>query len=171
MHNTFMYRDDDLVAVVWPRRSEPSVRSGEMTWEEAAREAWAMNPHKADRVRVLVAVFDDVVMGAWAVRGAAHQAMVPAGKSRSVSRSRFDTADDPRLDYLIGLPSPLVRRRNPQATFELRDLTGADALIGAAEPAAHGLVRLGEFTLTVFKNGSAELHVPAGAVLTVRTVS
>lgn len=142
-----------------------------MTWEEAAREAWAMEMAKADRVRVLIAVFDDVVVGAWAVAGVTHETAVPEGKKRRVNRSSFDTVDDPRWNYLVGGPSPRPRQRNPQATLELRDLPGADVVIEAADQPSHGLVRLGAFTLTVAEDGRAELHMPAGAALTVRTAA
>ena len=165
------YQADDLVAVVWPRQSEPRVRAGDLTWEEAAREAWAMDSDKADRVRVLIAVFEDKIVGSWAVTGATHHAEIPEGKSRTVSRSRFHTADDGRLHYLVGADSPRPRQRNPQATFELRDLAGAEHLIGSSELAAHGLVRLGEFVLTVSDGGRAELRMPAGAALTVRATA
>src|ERR1017187_5109796 len=115
MTNNPKYRNDDLVAVVWPRQSELLVRHDAKTWEAVAQGEWAMDPKKADRVRVLVAVFDDVVVGAWSVRGATHTARVPDGKSRTVSRSTFDTVPDARLGYLVGGPPPLARRRNPQS--------------------------------------------------------
>src|ERR1035437_6053831 len=103
MKRTKKYRGDDLVAIVWPNQSEPLVRAKEMTWEEAACAAWAMDAEKADRVRVLVAVFD---AGAGGVPNAPHQAGVPGAKTRMVSRSTFETADDARLNYLVGGPSP-----------------------------------------------------------------
>jgi hypothetical protein len=171
MTNTASYQGDDLAAIVWPRQSEPLVRAGHMTWEEAAREAWAMEMAKADRVRILVAVFDDEVVGAWSVAGVSHETVVPEGKTRRVNRSSFETVDDPRLSYLVGGPSPRPRQRNPQATLELRDLPGADVLIGTADRPSHGLVRLGDFTLTVAEDGRAELHMPRGAALTVRTAA
>ena len=164
------YLGGDLVAVVWPNQSEPLVRAGEMTWEEAARGAWAMDAEEANRVRVLVAVFDDIVVGAWSVTNAIHQAEIPEGKTRMVSRSTFETAADARLDYLVRGPSPRARQRNPQATFQLRDLPGAESLIGSAAPTSSGLVQLGPFTLTVAEDGRADLYMPAGATLTVRTV-
>jgi hypothetical protein len=171
MVNKIKYRDDDLVAVVWPRRSESLVRTARVTWETVARGRWAMDPAKADRVRVLLAVFDDVVKGAWAVTGVTHQVEVPAGKSRQVSRSEFDVVHDRQLDYLVEGASPLGRRRNPQATMALRDLPGASALVEPADLPAHGVVRLGEFTLRVFEDGHADLQMPVGAALTVRTAS
>lgn len=171
MTDTNNYQGGDLVAVVWPRQSEPLVRAGHMTWEEAAREAWAMEIAKADRVRVLVAVFDDVVVGAWAVAGVTHETVVPEGKTRRVNRSSFDTVDDSRWSYLVGGPSPRPRQRNPQATLELRDLPGADVVIETADQPNHGLVRLGDFTLTVTEDGRAELCMPAGVALTVRTAA
>jgi hypothetical protein len=41
---------------------------------------------------VLVAVFDDIAVGAWTVTNAIHQAEIPEGKTRMVSRSTFETA-------------------------------------------------------------------------------
>jgi hypothetical protein len=165
------YQVDDLVAVVWLHQTGPRVLAGEMTWEEAASEAWAMDADKADRVRVLVGVFQDKIQGAWAVTGAEHHAEVPEGKTRVVNRSLFETAEDSRLVYLVGMPSPVAGRRNPQMTFELRDLPGAAELIEATEPATHGVVQLGQFTLLVSESGDAELRMPSDAVLTVRTTS
>ncbi|PZS30312.1 MAG: hypothetical protein DLM61_11075 [Pseudonocardiales bacterium] len=165
------YQADDLVAAVWLHQTGPRVLADEMTWEEAASERWAMDADKADRVRVLIGVFQDQIQGAWAVTGAEHHAEVPEGKTRVVNRSLFKTAEDPRLAYLVGMPSPVTSRRNPQTTFELRDLLGAAALIEATEPATHGLVQLGRFTLLVSESGDAELRMPSDAVLTVRTSS
>lgn len=169
MTNTMKYQEDDLVAVVWPRQSQALVNFGAMTWEDAARGGWAMESGRADRVRILIAVFEDIVVGAWGVRGATHQAEIPDGKSRMVNRSWFETVDDARLSYLIGGRSPRPRQRNPQATFALRELPGADVLVGDTPPPDHGLVQLGQFTLTVSEDGRAELNMPAGATLTIRT--
>ena len=52
--------------------------------------------------------------------------------------------------------------------MELRDLPGADTLIAVAEPSAHGMVQLGQYTLVVFEDGKAELRIPPGAVFTTR---
>jgi hypothetical protein len=105
------------------------------------------------------------------VTGVTHQVEVPAGKSRQVSRSEFDVVHDRQLDYLVEGASPLGRRRNPQATMAPRDLPGASALVEPADLPAHGVVRLGEFTLRVFEDGHADLQMPVGAALTVRTAS
>jgi hypothetical protein len=163
------YYPTDLACYVWPRQSAPAVLAGTLTWEEAAREAWAMAPAKADRVSVLAAVHDDVVMDAWSVVGAQHDIIVPAGKSRRVSRSKFTTVSDSRLSYLVGSPSTVPRRRNPQTTFELRDLPGSEALLQGDEPAAVGIVQLGAIILTVASAGRAHLQLPAGTILTVET--
>ncbi|MFW3172576.1 hypothetical protein [Geodermatophilus sp. CPCC 206100] len=171
MANNPKYQPEDLVLVVWPRQSEPAVTAGHITWEEAAREAWAMDQDKADRVRILVAVHDDVVVGAWAVVGVTHEASVPEGKTRMVSRSAFTTEADERLDYLVGTPSPKARQRNPQSTLELRDLPGAQELLSETEPSEDGLVRLGAYTLIVRADGRAEVHMPAGGALTIRTAA
>jgi hypothetical protein len=171
MINKTKYIADDLVAIVWPRQSEAAVRAGSMTWEEAASGAWAMDPDKATRVKILLAVFDDVIERAWKVVGSTHHAEVPEGKARTVSRSTFEIVEDSRLAYLVGSPSPLTRRRNPQATFELRDLPGAEVLMEDSQPAAYGIVQIGDYTLIVSEDQGAELRVPAGAVLTVRVAA
>lgn len=168
MTNTKSYYADDLALVVWPRQSEPAVASGQISWEEAARSAWAMDADKANRVTILVAVFDDKIVGAWAATPQEPEISIPAGKSRNVSRSSFVTTADDRLSYLVGNSSPWHRRRNPQMTLEVRDLPGADSLIADTQ-STHGIVRLGGFTLNVAPNGTAELQMPAGAELTVRT--
>jgi hypothetical protein len=90
---------------------------------------------------------------------------------RIVSRSTFEIVEDPRLRFLVGSPSPLTRRRNPQATFELRDLPGAEVLMEDAQPAGHGVVQIGDYTLIVSEDQGAELRVPPGAVLTVRVAA
>lgn len=163
------YAPDDLVLFVWPRQSEPDVSAGRISWEDAAREAWAMDADKADRVKLLVAVFEDEVMGSWRVEGAHHKSSVPQGKSRHVSRSNFDTVEDKRLHYLLGSKSQLPPRRNPQATFELRDLRGSEVLLDSSPAPSEGLTQLGAFTFSVESDGSAELRMPVGSVLTVRT--
>lgn len=171
MERKIKYQEDDLVAVVWLHQTGPLVLAGEMTWEEAASEAWAMEADKADRARILVGLFEDQIRGAWAVSGAEHHAAVPEGKKRKVNRSTFTLAEDPRLAYLAGAPSPLGSRRNPQTTIELRELPGASMLTEATEPASHGVVQLGQFTLLVSKEGDAELRMPADATVTIRTTS
>jgi hypothetical protein len=171
MAHNFMYQPDDLVVVIWPRQSQSRVLAGEITWQEAASaewSKWAIEAEKADRATVLIAVYDDVVEGAWRVTGATHYPEIPLGKTRVINRSHFQTVEDPRLTYLEKTPSPLPRRRNPQTTMELRDLPGADALITAAEPPTHGLVQLGQYTLVVSEDGTAELRIPPDAVFTVR---
>jgi hypothetical protein len=165
------YQASDLVAVVWLHQTGPRVLAGEMTWEDAASEAWAMEADKADRARILIGIFENVIRGAWGVAGAEHHAEVPEGKKRKVNRSLFKTVEDPRLAYLVGAPAPMSSRRNPQTTIELRDLPGASTLIEAAEPPAQGAVQLGQFTLLVSKGGEAELHMPAGTTLTIRTAT
>jgi hypothetical protein len=169
MKKNTKYQADDLVAVVWLHQTGPRVRAGEMTWEEAASEAWAMDADKADRVRILLGVFEDEIQGAWAATGAQHRAEVPEGKTRVVNRSVFHTAADPRLAFLVGMPSPVASRRNPQTTIELRDLPGSAALIETEEPPTHGVARLGPFILLVSERGDAELRMPAGTALTIRT--
>jgi hypothetical protein len=169
MTTTKKYKDSDLVAVVWPRQSQVAVEAGETTWAEASRGDWAMDPKKADRVKALVAVHDDVVVGAWAVSGATHTKRAPVGKSREVNRSRFNIVEEPRLAGLVGGPSPHPRQRNPQTTIELRDLDGGSALLGDAEARQHGVVTLGDFILRVNEEGDADLYVPNGTTVTVRT--
>lgn len=165
------YHGDDLAAVVWLTDSAAKARAGELTWAQAARAAWAIEAAKADRVVILVAVDEnDDIVHAWRVVGVGNETAVPSGKSRKINRCRFEIEDDPALDYLVG-PSPWKRRRNPQTTLELRDLPGFDALLSDNRPPAHGLVRLGDYTLFVREDGSAELHIPHGQVVTIRTAS
>jgi hypothetical protein len=60
---------------VWPRQNAPRVFAGEITWQDAASglgTAWAMDEEKADRVRLLLAVHDDVIEGAWRVTAVSH---------------------------------------------------------------------------------------------------
>ena len=40
-----------------------------------------------------------------------------------------------------------------------------------SQPAAYGIVQIGDYTLIVSEDQSAELRVPAGAVLTVRVAA
>jgi len=165
------YQADDLVVVVWPRQSAPRVLAGEITWQEAVSAdwaKWAIEAEKAERATVLIAIHDEVVEGAWRVTGATHHPEIPMGKTRMINRSHFETVDDPRLAYLVKTLSWLGRRRNPQTTVELRDLPGADTLIAATELPAHGLVQLGQYTLVVSEDGTAELRIPPGALFTVR---
>jgi hypothetical protein len=156
---------------VWLTSSAEEVRAGVKTWADAARDKWAMDAAKADRVSVLIAIDDtDDVVGAWSVTGVRNESSVPPGKTRRVNRALFDVEDDPALDFLLG-PSPWPRRRNPQTTVELRDVPGAQALISGDDRPQHGVVQLGQYKLAVSPSGSAELYVPAGATVTVKTTS
>jgi hypothetical protein len=117
-------------------------------------------------------VDDDVIKDAWAVNGCSHEMFTPIGKSRPVSRSTFDTAEDPRLAPPIGQPSPLGRRRhpqsairNPQSTIRLADLPAAAPLL-ADPPTRAGQTRPAECVLTVTKTGRIEVRRPDGATLT-----
>ncbi|TQJ29873.1 hypothetical protein [Microbacterium sp. SLBN-146] len=131
-----------------------------------------MEAAKAERVRVLVSVFEDTIIGAWRVTGSVSILAQPEGKSRRVNRATFSTVDDPRLHYLWGQPSQVPRRRNPQTTIELRDLWGAQTLLeheGAAP--GFGVARIGDFTLTVRQDGTADLLYPARSPVTLRPES
>jgi hypothetical protein len=110
-------------------------------------------------------VDDDVIKDAWAVNGCSHEMFTPIGKSRPVSRSTFDTAEDPRLAPLIGQPSPLSRRRNPQSAIRLADLPAAAPLL-ADPPTRAGQTRPAECVLTVTKTGRIEVRRPDGTTLT-----
>jgi hypothetical protein len=172
MESNPKYLSSDLVAIVWPRQSEPAVRAGEMTWEEAAGGEWAIDSAKAERSKVLVAIHDDVVVGAWRVTAVVNRKVQPVGKGRHMNRSRFVLVAEPRLTGIVGARSPYPRRRNPQTTVELRDFEeAAAALLRDQEKPAHGAATLGEFILRVSEDGNAELFVPAGAVLKVRTAA
>lgn len=169
------YQPDDLVLVVWLHRTGPEVLAGEMTWEQAASESWAMSREKAEQVKLLIAVFDGAIRGAWA---AERKKTIPikvtgSGGGRVVHRSTFTLTKDDRLAYLIGLPSPIdgTGRRNPQATAELRDLPALAQVIADVPAPEYGVVKIGAFTLSISEAGEAELRMPAGAVLTVRTAA
>lgn len=171
MVDNLKYQPEDLVAIVWPRQSQPRVAAGEITWQEAAsgpETGWAMDADKAELVKVLIAVHDDKIEGAWGVNLVEHHAEAPPGKTRKVNRSRFHTVVDARLAYLVGMESPRSPRRNPQTTMELRDLPGHETLLGSAGQPAHGVVQLGAYVLLVTPDGRAELRVPHNAVFTVR---
>jgi hypothetical protein len=174
MIDTFKYKPDDLAAIVWPRQNAPRVFAGEISWQEAVSGSdtgWAIDVEKADRVRVLIAVHDDVIEDACRVIAATHHAEIPQGKTRKINRSHFDTVQDPRLAFLRKAPSPLLRRRNPQGVIELRDLPGADALLSSVQPPAHGVVQLGAYTLIVAGDGSAELRIPSDGLVGIRVAS
>ncbi len=148
--------------------------AGEMTWEEAASEAWAMNREKAERVKLLIAVFDGKVRGAWAAeRKKTIVLTVKNSGGRAVHRSTFTLTKDDCLAYLVGLPSPIEGklRRNPQATAEVRDLPALAQVVEDAPTPEYGVVKIGAFTLSISETGEAELRMPAGAVLTVRTTA
>jgi len=164
-----MYSDSDLVLVVRPRQSAPDVHAGLMTWEQAARESWAMAQDKAERVVALLAVHEEQIVGGWAVTGVSHDVAVPAGKSRNVSRSAFTTAPDARIAKLVGTPSQWAPQRNPVSTHELRDVRGLEVLLQDPAPTTtHGVVELGDYRLIVQADGRAELIVPSGSAVTVR---
>ena len=157
------------VLVVWPKQSEMDVNAGGLTWAEAARGAWAMDPVKAEDVEVLLAVSaDDRIVGAWRVVGVEHASKVPMGKSRAVNRSSFDLREDDDLHGMVGTLSPVARRRNPQTTLLLRDVPGLGGPGGEPLINRHGTGRIGEYLLTVHADGRAELEMPPDGALTVR---
>ncbi|QKW32512.1 hypothetical protein HUT17_05105 (plasmid) [Nocardiopsis flavescens] len=171
MGNTYKYRPGDLAVIVRPAQRAHLALSGKKSWREIVSgwdTAWAISADKADRATLLIAVHEDVIRGAWRIISRTHHFAVPDGKTRPVNRTHFETAPDARLAYLLGSPSPKALPRNPQGVMELRDLPGADALISDEQPAEHGVVRLGPYTLTVRKDGGAELRIPADAALTIR---
>ncbi|MFB8387765.1 hypothetical protein ACFC3F_11565 [Microbacterium sp. NPDC055910] len=164
------FHPTDLVLFVWPSRIHAEPSQSEAVWrEDAAGTAWAMERAKADRVRVLVSVAVDTIVGAWHVTGSESTLTAREGKTRRVNRSRFDMRDDARLHYLVGKRSQVPRRRNPQTTIELRDLFGGESLLEPRPDARrHGVVRIGDYTLTVGEDGTADLVYPARAVVTLR---
>lgn len=162
-----MYDLSGLALVVWPRQSETGVSSGDVTWAEAARGAWAMDSAKAAAVELLLAVGrDDRIVGAWRVVGVEHASATPPGKSRVVNRSSFDLVEDPELNQLVGMPSPVPRRRNPQTTLPLAEIPGLAVQESGGK--RHGSARVGAYRLTVYADGRAEVVVPVDGVLTVR---
>lgn len=164
-----VFRPTDLVLFVWPSRAAEHAETQDIWRTDAAGTAWAMERAKADRVRVLVSVAVDTIVGAWRVTGSESTLTAPEGKTRRVNRSRFDIRDDPRLHYLVGQRSQVPHRRNPQTTIELRDLFGGETLLDpTVDGRRHGVVRIGDFTLTVREDGSADLVHPAQAVITLR---
>ena len=172
MDDTYKYEPDDLAAIVWPRQNAPRVFAGEITWQEAVSgpdTGWAIEVEKAEQVRVLVAVHEDVIEGAWRVIDVTHHSEIPEGKTRKINRSHFETVQDERLAFLFKAPSPILRRRNPQGVIELRDLPGGDVLLSATQPPTHGVVQLGPYTLAIGKDGRAELRIPVDARLAIRT--
>lgn len=174
MTDIYKYDPEDLAAIVRPLQRAPRVLAGEITWQEAVSgpdTGWAITVDKADRVRVLIAVHEGAIVGAWRVVRATHHSAIPEGKTRPVNRTHFETVPDGRLDYLLEAPSPKPLPRNPQGVVELRDLLGADSLLSATRPPARGIARLGPYTLTVDKDGTAELRIPVDAHLTIRTAT
>jgi hypothetical protein len=165
-----VFEPNDLALFVWPRQSEIELRAGGgRSRKDAASSAWAMDRTKADRVRVVISVYDGIIVGAWSVNASTSTLEAPEGKTRRVNRASFDTYEDPRLAFLVGQPSQLGPRRNPQTTIELRDLVGAEVLVDAIDDEPrHGVARVGEFTLTVHEDGTADLNYPATAALTLR---
>lgn len=159
----------DLVLFVWPSRTTADPARGQEWSHDAASSSWAMEAAKAERVRILVSVHDDIISDARRVTGSVSTLTKPAGKSRRVNRAIFSTLDDPRLHYLRGQPSQVPRRRNPQTTIELRDLWGAHTLLESGDTApGFGVVRIGDFTLTVRQDGTADLLYPARSPVTLR---
>ncbi|MFI6225362.1 hypothetical protein ACIBEH_32785 [Nocardia salmonicida] len=174
MEHTYKYSPDALVTVVHVALNARRVLAGEMTWEDAASgpgTAWAIAADKAEQTQVLIAVHEDTIEGAWSVTGVTNHSAIPEGKTRTVNRAQFETVADPRLDYLLKTPSPLALPRNPQGVLELRDLPGADVLLFGTPPPAHGVAQLGPYTLTVSKDGDAELRIPVDARLAIRTTT
>jgi hypothetical protein len=170
MSTTKRYEPTDLVAVVWLTDSAAAVREGRYTWEHAANGSWAMSANKAGRVRVLIAIDDfDEVVGAWPVEGVDNNSAIPAGKGRQVNRATFELGRDEHLSYLLG-SSPWQRRSNPQTTFELHKLPGADQLLAGRVPES-GSARIGDFTLTVNDRGEAVLRIRPGMSLTIITTA
>lgn len=170
----WVFEPNDLVLFVWPRQHETLRRAGGslVSPQEAASEAWAMDAAKAERVRILVSVFEGTIVGAWAVSGVTNELRAPEGKTRRVNRASFETHDDPRLHYLTGRASQLGPRRNPQATIEIRDLDGSDMLLeDPVDVPAHGVARVGDYVLSVLEDGSATLTYPASAPVTLRPVA
>lgn len=172
MRAATQFQPDDLALVVWLHRTGPGVLAGEESWADAASKEWAMSRLKAGEVKILIAVFDGTVRGAWAAERAESR-LVKKSTGRIVWRSSFTLEEDDRLSYLIGLPSPIdgSGRRNPQATAELRDLPELAQLIAEVPPPEYGVLKIGAFTLAISESGEAELRMPAGAVLTVRTTA
>lgn len=163
------YQGDDLLLVVWPKQNAARVLAGELTWAEAACEAWAMGAAKAERVRILIAVHEGTIRGAWPVEAVSHEETRPVPGSRRVNRSSFTLGEDSGLGYFMGTASPLGARRNPQAVVQLRDAAGFGPVL-ADQPAIAetGAVSLAGFVLSVDSDGAAVLTVPAGREVSVR---
>lgn len=177
MVGTTPYRTSSMVAVIWcPASMEETVAGGASWREEVSSARWWMDPRKADRVDILVAIGrDDGIVGAWRVVGVESTADSDPGLGRrsSHSRSRFDLVDDPELGFLSG-PSPWARTRQGQRTFYLGDIPGGPELVerqpdpGDGAAGQWGMVRLGQYTLAVSRDGLGILTVPPEGAITIR---
>ncbi len=80
----------------------------------------------------------------------------------------FDTRVDSDANRLVGHPSPQRARKNPLCLMELRDLPG----YLASEPSASfGRVQVGQYVLTVFHDGTAEVQVPQNGSIVMRSAA
>lgn len=157
----------DLALIVWP--GQPAARgvtAGSSSWESVSFGPWTMSAAKAENVRVLVAVHQDVVVGAWSVVGRSCKPWI-APTGRTLHRCMFDTAADPTADRLVGHPSPQRSRRNPLCLMQLRDVPGYQ-LDNDDVTESFGRVQLGQYIFTVFRDGTAEVLVPPDGSVVMR---
>lgn len=77
----------------------------------------------------------------------------------------FDTEADADANRLVGHPSPQRARKNPLCLMQLRDLPGYPT--GHPE-AGFGRVQIGQYVLTVFHDGTAEVRIPPDGSVVMR---
>lgn len=157
----------DLALIVWPgQATAQEVAAGSSSWESVSWGPWTMSAEKAENVQLLMAIRQDVVVGAWSVVGRSCKPWI-APTGRTLHRCMFDTATDSAADQLVGHPSPQPTRQNPLCLMQLRDVPGYQLTDdGAVE--SFGRVQLGQYTFTVFRDGNAEVLVSPHGSVTVR---
>ena len=157
----------DLALIVWPGQAAArEISTGSSSWASVSRGPWTMSAVKAEQVRVLVAVQQDIVVGAWSVIGRSAEPWV-APTGRTLHKCVFETDADPKAGLLVGHPSPQRSRRNPLCLMQLRDLPGYQ-LEDEDVAASFGRVQLGPYTFTVFRDGTAEVLVPLDGSVIMR---
>lgn len=132
--------------------------------------------------RILVAVQGDIIVASWEISGYTLEPWT-APTGRQLNRCVFELSEKSELDSLAGLPSPLGRRKNPVAFMQLRDVPGFhettsdDVVDGGAQvqettdQQEQGELSISGYALSVNDDGSAELLVPHGGSVLVRSDS
>lgn len=162
------HRDLSVAVLITDKTGGADLDSGAASVDEVIRGDWVMSLDRAKSLRYLIAIRREEIFQVRRILGVEQRHSRPSRLGRPMSVVRFTIEAAPELQHLIGQPVPDGRMRNPVKYVETARLLLGDVPISDG-PAGRRAV-IGAITLLVDRQGNAQVTVPAGTTISIRTV-